>query len=59
VNGRWWVMALLLGLAALPRVVGLDQDFWIDETATVVTYLRLPWWQRLLDRCAWWLRWWL
>ena len=42
---RWWVLALLLGLAAVPRVIGLDQDFWIDETATVVTYLRLPWWK--------------
>jgi hypothetical protein len=42
---RWWVLALLLGLAAVPRVIGLDQDFWIDETATAVTYLRLPWWK--------------
>ncbi len=23
------------------------------------SYLRQPWWQRLLDRMAWWLRWWL
>jgi cardiolipin synthase len=22
-------------------------------------YLRQEWWQRLLDRFAWWLRWWL
>ncbi len=42
---RWGVLALLLVLAAVPRVVGLGQDFWIDETATVVTYLRLPWWK--------------
>jgi hypothetical protein len=42
---RWGVPALLVVLAAVPRVIGLDQDFWIDETATAVTYLRLPWWK--------------
>jgi 4-amino-4-deoxy-L-arabinose transferase-like glycosyltransferase len=36
---------LLLLVATLLRVIGLGQDFWIDETATAVTYLRLPWWQ--------------
>ena len=41
-----WTRAALLGaLAAALRVIGLRQDFWIDETATVVTYLRLPWWE--------------
>jgi 4-amino-4-deoxy-L-arabinose transferase-like glycosyltransferase len=39
------VVALLLTIAAALRVTGLGQDFWIDETATAVTYLRLPWWQ--------------
>ena len=28
------VVALLLAIAAVARVIGLDQDFWIDETAT-------------------------
>ena len=42
---RWWIVALLLGVATVPRVIGLGQDFWIDETATAVTYLRLPWWK--------------
>jgi 4-amino-4-deoxy-L-arabinose transferase-like glycosyltransferase len=39
------VVALLLVVATAARVIGLGQDFWIDETATAVTYLRLPWWQ--------------
>jgi uncharacterized membrane protein len=39
------VLAALLATAAVPRDVGLDQDIWIDETATAVTYLRLPWWE--------------
>jgi len=43
----WTRAALLAALAAALRVIGLGQDFWIDETATVVTYLRLPWWQVL------------
>lgn len=42
---RWRILALLLAIAAAARAIGLDQDFWIDETATAVTYLRLPWWQ--------------
>jgi mannosyltransferase len=42
---RWGVVALLLVVATAARVIGLDQDFWIDETATAVTYLRLPWWK--------------
>jgi 4-amino-4-deoxy-L-arabinose transferase-like glycosyltransferase len=42
---RWWIVALLLGVATVPRLIGLGQDFWIDETATAVTYLRLPWWK--------------
>lgn len=42
---RWGVVALLVGAAALPRLIGLDQDFWVDEMATAVTYLRLPVWK--------------
>ena len=42
---RWGVVALLVAIATATRVIGLDQDFWIDETATAVTYLRLPWWK--------------
>lgn len=38
---RAW-LALLIALGAALRFVGLDQDFWIDEIATVVNYLRLP-----------------
>lgn len=42
---RWARVAALLVIATIPRAIGLSQDFWIDETATAVTYLRLPWWQ--------------
>lgn len=42
---RWGVVALLLVVATAARMIGLGQDFWIDETATAVTYLRLPWWK--------------
>jgi 4-amino-4-deoxy-L-arabinose transferase-like glycosyltransferase len=42
---RWGIVGLLLTVATAARLIGLDQDFWIDETATAVTYLRLPWWQ--------------
>jgi mannosyltransferase len=42
---RWGVVGLLLVIATAARVIGLGQDFWIDETATAVTYLRLPWWK--------------
>ena len=42
---RWGVVAVLLAIATAARVIGLGQDFWIDETATAVTYLRLPWWK--------------
>ena len=42
---RWGLVAVLLVIAAAARVIGLGQDFWIDETATAVTYLRLPWWK--------------
>lgn len=38
-------LAVLLVIAVAARVIGLGQDFWIDETATAVTYLRLPWWK--------------
>ena len=38
-------LAVLLVIAAATRVIGLGQDFWIDETATAVTYLRLPFWK--------------
>ena len=30
-----------------------------SKRVTLEAYLRLPWWQRLLDRLAWSLRWWL
>jgi 4-amino-4-deoxy-L-arabinose transferase-like glycosyltransferase len=39
------VVAALLAVASAARLIGLGQDFWIDETATAVTYLRLPWWK--------------
>ena len=44
---RWGIVALLLGVALVLRVIGVGQDFWIDETATAVTYLRLPWWKAI------------
>jgi len=39
-----WLMALL-GVGTVLRVIGLNQDFWIDEIATVVHYLRRPFWE--------------
>jgi hypothetical protein len=46
VSGRplvsWPALIAILSGGALLRVIGIDQDLWIDETATLVNYLRLP-----------------
>jgi 4-amino-4-deoxy-L-arabinose transferase-like glycosyltransferase len=43
----WPWLLLILGVGAALRLIGINQDLWLDEIATVVGYLRLPPWQVL------------
>ena len=41
-NDRLWLFAIL-ALAAVLRIVGLNQPLWYDEVLTITSHLRLPW----------------
>lgn len=38
----WWALGALLISGTILRVIGMNRDLWIDEIATVVHYMRLP-----------------
>lgn len=37
---HWVLLASILGLGFTLRVIGLNRDFWIDEIATIINYMR-------------------
>lgn len=44
---RWAALGLIVALGAALRVIGIRRDLWVDEIATVISYLRLSPWRTL------------